>query len=926
LAPEERDRQAIVSWLGPPFPTSAFNDAQRLRSVDTGNWFLEGKQYERWKQSPHSVLWLSGIPGSGKTILCSSIIAHLNAWCRPYDTRLVIYYFFEFSARDKDPVGIFLRSVLSQIVIQKEHIPISIQELFDQHHKGFQQPSIKTLLETLLTNLEGSDQTYFVLDALDECGARVDLLDTLEEIDEWHLDNLHLLATSRREKDIEESFARICGDLIQLEGSKINRDIEQYVHQRLLKERWLKKWPEDVQHEITSTIIMKAGEMFRLAAMQINGLRHCGTLKALREALHTLPTSLDETYSRILDEIEPAQADNATRILSWLCFAFRPLALDEIAESLAIDFENNEYDATQKLQDLEDVLSICGSLVVRANDSTLKLSHYSVKEYLISDRLLGSKNSGFHMNPTLSDANITQTCLIYLQNRSFGGTFGLGSDSLTQYATEFWIEHFIRCGQPDQLVLLAKEMLFTDKLHFLERTRIYRLVLGGCWTERPREDSLNAALYYTAWTSSPGLMETALIYGAEINADAGEFGTALNVSAYLGDMKSVELLLARGADVNCQSGLPGNALQAAVTSGSIHVIELLLSRGADVNKQGGRYYTALNAAMCLRRSQDKVVEILLDAGAEPLCFTDAINEWSNQSPLKTITAMGGAIHIAKLLLDRGADAKESGILQVALSKGNIDLVNLLFERGASVNDGWRWANPLAEAAANGLATLRCVIENWNGDYKFIDPEGRNVLHIAAREGAVDTVQYLLGLGLSIDQTDMRGWTAIHYAAEAKTPDNLRFLLSLGTPKTSSSAIWTPLHLACRRNQPEALDLLVQAGFQPTIITTSEPQWQWNLYEIAIVHRNANLISADLAPLHPLLSCEYEHIERPRKLLYIHTGRICDGCYSTLSYESLIGPVFHCDECPNFDYCFMCMVTADKTHPHSSWKELPHKKA
>ena len=51
----------------------------------------------------------------------------------------------------------------------------------------------------------------------------------------------------------------------------------------------------------------------------------------------------------------------------------------------------------------------------------------------------------------------------------------------------------------------------------------------------------------------------------------------------------VELLLGKGADVNAQGGHYGNALQAASDGGHEKVVELLLGKGADVNAQGGDY-------------------------------------------------------------------------------------------------------------------------------------------------------------------------------------------------------------------------------------------------------------------------------------------------------------------------------------------------
>ena len=50
----------------------------------------------------------------------------------------------------------------------------------------------------------------------------------------------------------------------------------------------------------------------------------------------------------------------------------------------------------------------------------------------------------------------------------------------------------------------------------------------------------------------------------------------------------IKLLLDNGADINAQGGFYGNALQIASAGGHKAVVKLLLDRGADVNAQGGR--------------------------------------------------------------------------------------------------------------------------------------------------------------------------------------------------------------------------------------------------------------------------------------------------------------------------------------------------
>jgi len=72
-------------------------------------------------------------------------------------------------------------------------------------------------------------------------------------------------------------------------------------------------------------------------------------------------------------------------------------------------------------------------------------------------------------------------------------------------------------------------------------------------------------------------------------------------------MKLVEPLLDKGADVNAQGGGYGNALQATSVGGD-EVVELLLDKDADVNAQGGLYGNALQAASV--GGHEKVVELV----------------------------------------------------------------------------------------------------------------------------------------------------------------------------------------------------------------------------------------------------------------------------------------------------------------------------
>ncbi|SRR6266536_3720905 len=62
-------RQKILHWLKGADPTTNHNAAQRSREPNTGEWLIQSEAFQAWMSAQGELLWLHGIPGSGKTIL-----------------------------------------------------------------------------------------------------------------------------------------------------------------------------------------------------------------------------------------------------------------------------------------------------------------------------------------------------------------------------------------------------------------------------------------------------------------------------------------------------------------------------------------------------------------------------------------------------------------------------------------------------------------------------------------------------------------------------------------------------------------------------------------------------------------------------------------------------------------------------------------
>src|SRR6266403_1951081 len=121
-------------------------------------------------------------------------------------------------------------------------------------------------------------------------------------------------------------------------------------------------------NQFTLVSLLKLWNRFRWVFCQLECLRHC-LPPSVRHTLDELPETLDETYERVLKEIKKPNRDHARRLLQCLVVAIRPLRVEELAEVLAVDFDDAEeipkLNPNWRWEDEEQaLLTSCSSLIV----------------------------------------------------------------------------------------------------------------------------------------------------------------------------------------------------------------------------------------------------------------------------------------------------------------------------------------------------------------------------------------------------------------------------------------------------------------------------------------------------------------------------------------------------------------------------------
>jgi Cdc6-like AAA superfamily ATPase len=253
----------VKEWLSSPDTSINLNEALERHHEGTGSWFLDSDPFQEWKSGTRRHIWLHGIPGCGKTVLSATIIKHLN---QQLDAgQLVLYFFFDFTNSNKQSLDKLVRSLVAQLYGRCEASRNDLDKLSSLCERGDQQPTFKALCTTLLQMLNYMKRVYIVIDALDECNTRLDLLMWLEYLASSGSAGVQLLIASRKEEDIESQLNRwLCPEShIAIQKDAVNHDIRAYIHQRLRCDREFERWHSQpsVQDEIETQLMKKADGM-----------------------------------------------------------------------------------------------------------------------------------------------------------------------------------------------------------------------------------------------------------------------------------------------------------------------------------------------------------------------------------------------------------------------------------------------------------------------------------------------------------------------------------------------------------------------------------------------------------------------------------------------------------------------------------------
>ncbi|CEI70723.1 hypothetical protein FVEN_g793 [Fusarium venenatum] len=827
LPQDETTLKRLLKWLS---PTKYAGDGSELKKhatshlKGTSQWLIESSIFEQWHRgNSHGILWIRGVPGTGKSVLAAKLIDHLISEEYP-----VLYFFSRYTIQSNHRPEAALRDWIAQILPFNPPLQLALKNLTsgDINIGSVDNLSMTELWHLLQLALKTIPKAYCVVDALDEMDHAFmeHFLQVLDQLGNIHPDRVKLIITSRPIATIEKIVRNLRLLDIRLGKDKVEPDIVKYLHHRM---DHMSLAPE-IRDAIIRELPRKANGLFLYAKFAMDAISELETMtvETVTKALGDAPIDLSAMYRNLLQE-HMGRTDLPEGlclfVLQLVTHATRPLRLLEIADCVKVTRPQMGED-TGILKSL--IRTSCGPLLEILPDETVRVVHHSLTEYLFGLTRSSSEKEIPLFEPGPMHNLIALTCLSYL-----------------------------RAGSLDTLNVDGKYVWFNLR-HKEYQLPSFLMYAANNWHVHAKKSSSEGFSQYEANSGIASLLMTSsypkrlVMLGNNVKEggerdldellrchDIATEAEALLFAIHLDLTSFVKYFLSQNnGDAAKYPGVRGieSPLHMAIRKGNLNIVSRLITKGANTNHHNRRGETPLHVALGGTKPKvcicPAIIEHLLEVGADPWKDKgkDMESSWPNQQvpypPIKKAFA-GGDETISKLFLPyikskvlaqqalgwviNGSQKAE--VLHMILDLGLVD-INCRTEGQTPLFKACTELDPkaisvLLEAGADPTVLQDKYNSQTHRRFSAVEGEGRGLFHALAApyryldktDGEIpvkrikECFELVLTAGADVNQADCHKVTPLHLA---RTPCITRLLLEAGAnPLAMNENGSTPLHVA-----------------------------------------------------------------------------------------------------------------------------------
>ncbi|KAH6890071.1 ankyrin repeat-containing domain protein [Coprinopsis sp. MPI-PUGE-AT-0042] len=346
----------------------------RKHTGGTAQWFRREQIFNSWLMSPGAIIWGTGMPGAGKTVLAAVTIDFVLDWASESNDTCIAFVFCRYT--EPTPVRDILAAVVRQLVERYNYLLPMVTPLYSRHELEKTQPTQKELESLLKWIISPFCRCFFFIDGLDEAvpDTQFDILDA---------------TGATKEVLPQATFFNVVAK---------EHDLALYIGERIDRSpalRGLLQKQDGAREKVVQRIIANSRGMFLHATLQSESIRHCTSVEGVFSRLEQLPLAMDQLYEQTVQRIEAQSAEYsslAKRALMWVLFAKRTLSLNELSH--AVRFTGKSVDSPlEPTPDGKILMAVCCGLLTHERIG-VRLVHFTAQEYL--PRILAKDYPNLH--------------------------------------------------------------------------------------------------------------------------------------------------------------------------------------------------------------------------------------------------------------------------------------------------------------------------------------------------------------------------------------------------------------------------------------------------------------------------------------------------------------------------------------------------
>lgn len=414
---------------------------------DLSQWLLGTSQYAKFQEwhpdeEEHRILWMSGSPGSGKTMALTAIARRLLAWDKPPSDKRkrICVYFCNNRTEHLDNPSSVIWGIVSKLLEEQQEL----KKYLDRKLKAIKRDDLcnpedfAAIAEVLYSMIrdEKFEATYLVVDGFDECfpdveGDQAAGGQALESVLKLISVTTSLPSKVRWLISLDSSrvSAKLIGRALHLKVDSASNAMQSAArtHIASLVTELTKdtSWSPTYREKFEADLLRRSRGNFLWADLACQIIKHNESpWNACRVLAEELPGNVEPLYKYAMDRISKLAWDDGklcNMVIQAATVAFRPLQVWELKNLLYLEDE----------VDLKILIRKLCFTFLAVRDDTACFAHQSARRFQYSEMNKKQITSSGH-------SMLARGCVEYLTRSFCDRQADLPGNP---YATTFWINH-----------------------------------------------------------------------------------------------------------------------------------------------------------------------------------------------------------------------------------------------------------------------------------------------------------------------------------------------------------------------------------------------------------------------------------------------------------------------------------------------------